>query len=87
MKEVIEDKKWFLGEKPHEYERLINSLGQEIVFYEHPTFGDMDSIFVYFPKEDRLFDSNFFELDDMLADHKEYEPVIVDGVGLFKGNA
>lgn len=26
--------------KPTEYERMVNSLGQEIVFYEHPIKGD-----------------------------------------------
>ena len=64
---------------PTEYDRMINSLGQEIVFYEHPLRGDEFPVIIVC-HELKLADyTDFMETDDMMASHKEYEPSFVDG--------
>jgi hypothetical protein len=64
---------------PTEYQRIINSLGQEIVFYEHPLRGDEFPVIIVC-HELKLADyTDFMECDDMVADHKEYEPTFVNG--------
>lgn len=62
-----------------EYDRLTNSLGQEVALVEHPTRGDSHVVIAMFLKEEVAFDTDFFETDDMMADHKEYEPLLIDG--------
>jgi hypothetical protein len=70
---------------PTEYGKMTNSIGQEITFVEHPTKGD-ESPVICVCKELKLADySTFYELDDMLADHKEYEPTFVNGKLLIGG--
>jgi hypothetical protein len=65
--------------KPFELDKMTNSLGQEIVFLEHPTEGQ-DAEIICACHELKLADySTFYDLDDMLADHKEYEPTFVNG--------
>jgi hypothetical protein len=60
--------------EPTEYDRMINSLGQEIVFYEHPLRGDEFPVIIVC-HELKLADyTDFMETDDMVASHKEYEP-------------
>ena len=71
---------------PTEYGRMTNSLGQEIIFVEHPLKGDETPV-ICVNHELKLADySTFFELDDMTADHKEYEPSFQDGA-LFIGGS
>ena len=64
---------------PTEYGRMTNSLGQEIIFVEHPIHGDEVPVIVMFPDQERAFRTDFFELDDMTAEHGEYEPRLIDG--------
>ncbi len=59
---------------PTELGRMINSEGQEIVFLEHPTKGDEAQIIASCPALKMACYSGFYELDDMQAEHKEYEP-------------
>ena len=64
---------------PMEYERMTNSLGQEIVFYEHPYKGDEFPVIIVC-HELKLADyTDFMECDDMIASHKEYEPSFQNG--------
>jgi hypothetical protein len=64
---------------PTEYDRMTNSIGQEIVFYEHPYKGDEFPVIIVC-HELKLADyTDFMETDDMMEDHKEYEPSFVDG--------
>ena len=71
---------------PTEYGRMTNSIGQDIVFYEHPLKGD-ESPVICVSHELKLAEySTFFELDDMIADHKEYEPSFQNG-DLFIGDS
>jgi hypothetical protein len=67
---------------PFEYERFVNSKGQEIVFYEHPTRGDEEQVICVCHDLRIAAYSGFYETDDMLADHGEYEPWF-DEEGLF----
>lgn len=70
---------------PTEYERMVNSLGQEIVFYEHPTKGDEAEVLCVCHELKLASYSGFMETDDMLQDHLEYEPSFVDGKFLIGG--
>jgi len=72
---------------PCVYETIKNSKGQSIDLVEHPLRGgETDVIAVC--HELKLADyTGFFDTDDMLAEHKEYEPSFVDGdlyIGEFK---
>ena len=64
---------------PTEYDRMINSLGQEIIFVEHPNLEDESQIICICNELKLAAYSTFFDLDDMLAEHKEYEPRFIDG--------
>ena len=68
-----------MSHNPTEYVKFINSLGQEIVFYEHPLKGDEFPVIIVC-HELKLADyTDFMECDDMIAGHKEYEPTFVNG--------
>lgn len=64
---------------PTIYEEFTNSLGQKITFVEHPLKGDEAPVICICHELKLASYSDFFELDDMLASHKEYEPVFVNG--------
>tara|TARA_X000001382_G_C3069822_1_gene147098 strand:+ start:190 stop:444 length:255 start_codon:yes stop_codon:yes gene_type:complete len=68
-----------ISNNPTEYERFTNSKGQEIVFVEHPTQGDNYPIICVCHELKLASSSDFFETDDMLESHKEYEPSFEDG--------
>lgn len=74
-----------MAHKPTEYERMTNSLGQEIVFYEHPTRGDEAEVICVCHELKLASYSTFMETDDMKSDHGEYEPSFVDGKFLIGG--
>lgn len=59
---------------PTEYGRMTNARGQEIVFVEHPTRGDEYFVIAICHELKKAEATEFFELDDMMADHGEYEP-------------
>lgn len=59
---------------PTELGKLKNSKGQEIIFYEHPIHGDDTFVICVCHKLELAEYSDFFETDDMMAEHKEYEP-------------
>lgn len=64
---------------PTVLDSMINSLGQEILFLEHPTKGDETFVLCACKELELYFYSDFFETDDMMADHKEYEPLFING--------
>lgn len=72
-----------MSHKPTEYGTMINSLGQKIIFVEHPTMGDEYPVIAVFINEKKAFATDFFELDDMTADHKEYEPILINNEIIF----
>jgi hypothetical protein len=65
--------------QPTEYGRMTNSIGQEIIFVEHPISGDFYFIIAVCHELKLAAATDFFELDDMTADHGEYEPLFIDG--------
>ena len=64
---------------PTEYKRMTNSLGQEIVFYEHPFKGDEFPVIIVCHELQLADHTDFMETDDMIASHKEYEPSFQNG--------
>lgn len=63
-----------MNANPTKYGEMVNSLGQKIEFYEHPTRGDEYPVIAVCHELKLADNSTFYELDDMLADHREYEP-------------
>jgi hypothetical protein len=59
---------------PTVYDRMINTQGQIIEFVEHPTQGDEHPVIAVCHELKLAASTGFFELDDMLASHGEYEP-------------
>lgn len=64
---------------PFIYETIINSLGQKIELVEHPIKGDTCEVIAICHEIKKASYTDFYDLDDMLADHKEYEPLFIDG--------
>ena len=65
--------------EPTKLGSMVNSLGQTIDFYEHPTRGDEHPVIAVCHELKKAVTTDFYELDDMTADHKEYEPRFQDG--------
>lgn len=65
---------------PTVYDTMINSLGQTIELVEHPFKGEDAPIIAVCHELQLACYTDFYDTDDMLADHKEYEPVFIDGV-------
>jgi hypothetical protein len=63
--------------EPTIYHEMINSQGKKVLFVEHPIVGDEYPVILIFPDYGVAFDSEFFDLDDMLADHGDYEPLLI----------
>jgi hypothetical protein len=70
--------------EPTIYNTMVNSLGQTVLLAEHPIQGDETFVICIFPELQLAFYSDFRDCDDMLADHKEYEPVVI-GNDFFHG--
>jgi hypothetical protein len=73
------DYKRLMELNPTEYDRMVNSLGQEIIFVEHPIRGDEAEVICVCHDLKLAHYSSFFDLEDMMADHKEYEPSFKEG--------
>jgi hypothetical protein len=58
---------------------MVNSIGQTIEFYEHPTRGDEYPVIAVCNAQQAAANTEFYEMDDMKASHGEYEPVFIDG--------
>jgi hypothetical protein len=59
---------------PSVYGSMSNSKGQKILFVEHPIRGDEYPVIAVCHQLKLAGTTDFFELDDMTADHGEYEP-------------
>ena len=68
-----------IANTPTKYGEMVNSIGQKIEFVEHPTKGDEHPVIAVCHELQLAAATDFFELDDMTADHKEYEPSFQDG--------
>lgn len=71
---------------PFRYDGMINSKNQTIEFYEHPTHGDASFVICVCHAKKLAADSDFFETDDMMAEHGEYEPWFDESGKLQTGN-
>lgn len=61
------------------YDEFVNSIGQRITFVEDPMKGDEVQIICISHELQLAAYSDFFDLDDMLASHGEYEPLFING--------
>lgn len=68
----------FLQLAPFKYGSYTNSKGQNIDFYEHPIHGDDVPVVAVCDELEIACSTEFYELDDMIAEHKEYEPIFVN---------
>jgi hypothetical protein len=75
-----------MARNPFEYGRIINSIGQVIIFLEHPTKGDEAEVICACPELQKADYSGFFDLEDMLASHGEYMPWFDDNGALQIGD-
>lgn len=78
-----------MSHNPTKYGEFTNTKGQLIEFYEHPLIGDEWPVICVSHELKLAATSDFYELDDMTAEHGEYEPVFIDGElyhGEFKAN-
>jgi hypothetical protein len=64
---------------PFELGAMTNSIGQAIRFVEHPTKGEDNEVIAVCDELQLAFDSGFYEIDDMVAEHREYEPLFING--------
>jgi len=72
--------------EPTVYRTFINSLGQTIDFVEHPFKGEDAEVICVCHALKLASYSGFYDLCDMVAEHKEYEPAFVDGKFLIGGD-
>lgn len=64
---------------PTQYGEMVNSIGQTITFYEHPIHGDESPVIAACHELGVAGVTGFYELDDMMEEHGEYEPSFQDG--------
>jgi len=69
----------FMALQPTKYGEMVNSVGQLIEFYEHPIHGDTAPVVAVCKFHELAASTDFYELDDMTAEHGEYEPWFNDG--------
>jgi hypothetical protein len=65
--------------EPTIYDKMTNSIGQEIVFYEHPYKGDEFPVIIVCHELELADYTDFMETDDMMREDGDYEPSFVDG--------
>ena len=65
--------------EPTKYGQMTNSVGQIIDFYEHPTRGDEHPVIAVCHYHKLAATTDFYDLDNMIAEHREYEPWFCDG--------
>jgi hypothetical protein len=71
-----------IDEKATMLDSITNEIQQRVEFYEHPIMGDEHPIIVSFPDYGLAFDSDFYDLDDMMSDSThDYRPFL-NGEGL-----
>ena len=71
--------KKLMAANPTKLGEMTNSLGQKIEFLEHPYRGDDYPIIVVCHELKLAATSDFYDTDDMVAEHGEYAPSFQDG--------
>jgi hypothetical protein len=64
---------------PFKYGEMINQKNQLIEFYEHPLRGDEFPIIAVCHEMNLAASTDFYSLEDMRAEHGEYEPWFNEG--------
>jgi hypothetical protein len=64
---------------PTKLGEMVNSNNQLIEFYEHPLQGDAYPVICVSHSLELAANSEFYDLNDMEAEHGEYEPLFIDG--------
>jgi len=62
--------------KPTKLGEVINSIGQEIIFYEHPIFREDYPILCVCHELKLISSTNYYDIDDILL---TYDPVFING--------
>lgn len=65
--------------EPFKYGSMMNDMGQQIDFYEHPLRGEEAEVIAVSHEMQLAEYTGFYELDDMTAEHGEYQPAFIDG--------
>lgn len=68
-----------MNANPTKYGEIINNQGQLIEFYENPQYGQDAPVIAVCHALQVACKTDFFELDDMIAEHGEYTPIFIDG--------
>lgn len=68
-----------MSQNPTKYGSMMNDLGQLIDFYEHPVLGDEAQVIAVNDELQLASYTGFYDLDDMTAEHGEYQPSFVNG--------
>ena len=63
-----------MSQEPFKLNEMMNSKGQLIELYEHPTKGDEVPVICVCHELKMAAESDFFETSDLMEDHREYEP-------------
>ena len=71
--------KKLMSHNPTKYGEVVNSLHQKVEFYEHPIRGDGVPVIAVCHELELALYTDFFELDDMVPEDREYEPLFVNG--------
>jgi hypothetical protein len=86
MKQQMLNYKKLMSYNPTSFGTMTNSMGQLIEFIEHPTLGDEYPVIAVCHKLGKAGVTDFYDLDDMMANHGEYEPWFNSQGELFIGN-
>ena len=71
--------KKLMENEPTIYTTMVNSLGQKIDLVEHPFKGDESVVIAVCHELQIASYTDFYDLEDMLAEHREYEPLFING--------
>ena len=63
-----------MSHTPTSYGKMMNDKGQQIEFFEHPKFGEEHPVICVCHELQLAAASEFYETDDMTAEHGEYQP-------------
>jgi len=68
-----------ISQAPTVYDSFVNRRGQTIELVEHPELGEEYPVICVCHELQLAAASEFWDTEDMLADHGEYEPSFVSG--------
>jgi hypothetical protein len=57
---------------------VVNQRGQTVHFYDGED-GDLTQVIAVFPKENKVFETDFFDTEDFHP-NSDYNPILIDGL-------